>query len=98
MAGRGSRVPGVADRLGQARAAFEVNERGLLTGRELQFARDWVQRRAAKDIAPPDRKFINDSIAEDNKRRADEAERERVQQATEREARQARKLRRAVIA
>ena len=86
------------ERLGQARAAFEANERGLLTGRELQYARDWVQRRAAKDIAPPEQKFINDSIAEDNKRRADEAERERVRQATELEARQARKLRRAVIA
>jgi WD40 repeat protein/tetratricopeptide (TPR) repeat protein len=86
------------ERLGQARAAFEANERGLLTGRELQFARDWVQRRAAKDIAPPDRKFINDSIAEDNKRRADEAERERVRQATELEARQARRLRLAVMA
>ena len=86
------------ERIGQARAAFEANERGLLTGRELQYARDWVQRRAAKDIAPPEQKFINDSIAEDNKRRADEAERERVRQATELEARQARKLRRAVIA
>ena len=57
-----------------------------------------MQRRAAKDIAAQDQKFINDSIAEDNKRRADEAERERDEQATELEARQARKLRRAVIA
>jgi WD40 repeat protein/tetratricopeptide (TPR) repeat protein len=86
------------ERLSQARAAFEANERGLLTGRELQFARDWVQRRAAKDIAREDQKFIDDSIAADNKRRADEAERERVREATEQEARQARKLRRAVIA
>ena len=86
------------ERLSQARAAFEANQRGLLAGRELQFARDWAQRRATKDIAPLDRQFISDSVAEDNKRRADEAERERVRQATEREARQARKLRRAVIA
>ena len=86
------------ERLSQARAAFEANQRGRLSGRELELARDWVQRRAAKDIAAQDRKFINDSIAEDNKRRADEAEREREREATELEARQARKLRRAVIA
>src|SRR5207247_8655944 len=70
------------ERLGQASAAFEANERGLLAGRELQFARDWAQRRATKDIAPPDRKFISDSIAEDNARRADEAEAGRVREAT----------------
>ena len=86
------------ERLSQARAAFEANQRGRLSGRELELARDWVQRRAAKDIAAQDQKFINDSIAEDNKRRADEAKREREREATELEARQARKLRRAVIA
>lgn len=85
------------ERIAQARTGWEARQRDLMQDRELQFARDWSQRRA-KDIAPLDRKFIDDSIAADDKRRADDAERERVQKATELEARQARKLRRAVIA
>ncbi len=46
------------ERLIQARAAFEANERELLTGRELQIARRWMRTRAKDDIASPEREFI----------------------------------------
>lgn len=46
------------ERLIQARAAFEANERELLTGRELQIARSWMQARAKDDIAPAEREFV----------------------------------------
>src|SRR5258705_3216874 len=68
------------DRLSRARVAFEANERGLLAGRELQIARDWVHRRLQSDIAPPDRAFIDQSIAEDDRVREQELrDREREQ-------------------
>jgi WD40 repeat protein len=73
------------ERLGQARAAFEANERGLLVGRELQIARDWMQARAPGDIAAPDQAFINDSLTEQDKLRVEEAERERRRLAAEKE-------------
>ena len=80
------------ERLGQARTAFEINERGLLTGRELRVARDWLSRRAEGDIPPGDRAFITDSIVEDDKRIAEEAERERQRHQAELEAAQAREV------
>jgi lysozyme family protein len=68
------------DRLSRARTAFEANERGLLAGRELQIARDWVHRRLQSDIAQPDRTFIDQSIAEDDRVREQELrDREREQ-------------------
>jgi hypothetical protein len=73
------------ERLSQARAAFAANERALLAGRELQIASGWVQTRAKDDIEPADQAFIRDSIAEDDKRRAEEAEQERKRQAVEKE-------------
>ncbi|GLS17005.1 hypothetical protein GCM10007874_00200 [Labrys miyagiensis] len=73
------------DRLSHARAAFEANERGLLTGRELTIARNYIQLRAEREIEPADRAFIQDSSAEDNRLREEEAERERSRQAAERE-------------
>jgi hypothetical protein len=73
------------ERLSQARAAFAANERGLLAGRELQIACGWVQTRAKDAIDPADQAFIGESIAEDDKRRADEAEQERKRQAAEKE-------------
>jgi WD40 repeat protein/tetratricopeptide (TPR) repeat protein len=70
------------DRLGRARAQFDANERGLLVGRELQIARDWLVTRAA-DVAPPDRAFIDASAAEDDRRRSAEERTERERQAAE---------------
>ena len=78
------------ERLGQARTAYEANERGLLTGRELRIARDWLSRRAEGDIPAGDRALIADSIAEDDKRIAEEAERERQRQQAELDAANAR--------
>ncbi len=72
------------ERLSQARAAFEANERGLLAGRELAIARGYLQARAEREIEPADQKFIRDSIADDDKRRASEAEQEAKRQSDQR--------------
>jgi WD domain, G-beta repeat len=72
------------DRLGKGRAAYEANARGLLVGRELQIARDWLEARDdADDIAQADRKFIAASAAEEDRRRTEEDEKERQRQAAE---------------
>jgi WD40 repeat protein len=71
------------DRLARERASYESNQRGLLVGRELQIARDWLRIRAEDDIATADRKFVLDSSAEEDRRRTDEEERERQRQASE---------------
>ena len=60
------------ERLTPARAAFDANERGLLVGRELQIARDWLQKRPRTDIAEPDRAFIDTSIVEEDERQEQE--------------------------
>jgi WD40 repeat protein len=73
------------ERLSQARAAFEADERGLLAGRELEIARSWVQTRAQHEIEPVDQRFIHDSSAADDRRRAEEAEAEQRRAAAERE-------------
>ena len=68
------------DRLARERASYERNQRGLLAGRELQIARDWLGVREQNDIASEDRKFIVDSMAGDDKRRALEEEHEQQRQ------------------
>jgi hypothetical protein len=87
------------ERLGQARAAFEANQRGLLAGRELAIARGFVQTRAEREIAPADQAFIRESIAEDDKRQAAEkVELERrIQEAERIAAEQKRTARRAWV-
>ena len=80
------------DRLTQARTAFEADERGLFTGRELAVARSYMQTRAERDFEPADLAFIRNSIAADDKRRADEAEEARRREAAEKEE-QERRLR-----
>jgi hypothetical protein len=77
-------------RVARAREAFEANERGLLIGRELQIARDWVEAVPADEIATKDRSFIAESEAEDERIRAEDAARERERQAAELEAANAR--------
>ena len=57
------------ERLSQARAAFEANQRGRLSGRELAIARGYMQTRAEREFEPADLAFIRDSIAADDKRR-----------------------------
>lgn len=77
------------DRLSRARVTFEANERGLLVGRELQIAHDWLTARAdAGDIAAPDRAFIAESIAEDDRHREEERAREHQRRKVELEAAQ----------
>ncbi|TBB38562.1 TIR domain-containing protein [Rhizobium ruizarguesonis] len=73
------------DRLTQARAAFEADERGLLAGRELAIARSYMQTRAERDFELAELAFIRDSIAADDKRRAEEAEQQRQKLAAEKE-------------
>ena len=73
------------ERLSEARAAFEADERGLLAGRELEIARSWVQTRAQHEIEPVDQSFIHDSSAAHDRRRAEEAEAEQRRAAAERE-------------
>jgi hypothetical protein len=73
------------ERLGQARAAFEANQRGLLAGRELAIARSWMQTRAEHEIEPADQTFIRDSNAADDKRLAEEAEQARAKEISEKE-------------
>lgn len=76
------------DRVGRERSSYEINERGLLAGRELQIARDWVAARDENDIAPADRKFIGDSIAADDGRRKQEEDDQRQQHRLHRRMRQ----------
>jgi WD40 repeat protein len=73
------------ERLSQAHAAFEADERGLLAGRELEIARSWIQTRAQHEIEPVDQRFIHDSSAADDRRRAEEAEAEQRRATAERE-------------
>ena len=73
------------ERLSQARAVFDANQRGLLAGRELAIARSYLQTRAEREIEPADQAFIRDSIAEDDKRQAEEAEQARAKEIAERE-------------
>ncbi len=80
------------ERLSQARAAFDANQRGLLAGRELTIARSYLQTRSEGEIEPADQAFVRDSIAEDDKRRAEEGERLRAKEIAEREE-QERRLR-----
>jgi hypothetical protein len=77
-------------RLARARDGFESNERGLLTGRELQIARDWADSVPEDEIPAKDRSFIAESQVEDERTRAKEAARERQRQAAELEAAKAR--------
>jgi len=72
------------ERLSQARAAFEAEQRGPLTGRELAIARSFVQSRAAREFEIADLEFVHSSIADDDKRRAEEAEEQRQRAAAER--------------
>lgn len=81
------------DSTGKSRAAYEANARGLLVGRELQIARDWLARRSDReDIAGPDRAFIAASIAEEDRHRNEEEEREKKHRAAELDAVRAREL------
>jgi hypothetical protein len=73
------------DRLSQARIAFEAEQRGLLTGRELAIARSYLQNRAEREFEPTDLAFIRDSVAADDKQRAEEAEQVHMKVAAERE-------------
>jgi WD40 repeat protein len=73
------------ERLSQARAAFADDKRGLLTGRELAIARGYMQTRAEREIEPSDQAFIRDSIAADDKRRANEAEQARAKTVAEKQ-------------
>jgi hypothetical protein len=77
-------------RLARAREAFDANERGLLTSRELQVARVWVVAKADDEIPAKDRAFIAQSEAEDDRKRTEDNERERQRQAAELEAAKAR--------
>ena len=71
------------ERLSQACAAFDAEQRGLLAGRELEIARSYLQTRAEREIDPADQAFIRDSIAADDKRRAEEAEQAREKEIAE---------------
>jgi lysozyme family protein len=77
-------------RLARMCEEFKANERGLLVGRELQRAREWTQTRPGNYLSASERKFIDDSILEDEKQRKEAAERERKLQEDEREKEQAR--------
>ncbi len=57
------------DRTAKARAAYEVNARGLLMGRELEIARGWLEVKAAVDVPAADRAFVEESVAVDASRR-----------------------------
>jgi WD40 repeat protein len=73
------------ERMSQTRAGYEANQRGVLTGRELAIARNYRQTRTEREIDPLDSAFIRDSIAEDDKRLAEEAEQARAKAAAERD-------------
>ena len=64
-------------RLSRMFELFTANERGLLVGRELQRAREWLQTRPDANLPASERAFIADSIAESDKQLAAQAERER---------------------
>lgn len=66
------------DRLGKARAAFEANQRGLLIGRELRIASDWLRDRPPDDISEANRLFINSSLEDSTKQTANERAREKL--------------------
>jgi WD40 repeat protein len=80
------------ERLSEARRGFEVDQRGLLADRELEIARSYVQGRAEPDFESADLAFIRDSIAADDKRRAEEAEQARAKEVAERKAQERRIL------
>ena len=65
------------DRTGKARALYEASARGPLVGRELDIAREWLNKRKGSDIAEVDRAFIKASVMEDEQRRKEEEKRER---------------------
>jgi WD40 repeat protein len=73
------------ERLSQARASFAAEQRGLLAGRELAIARSYLQARAEREIEPADQAFIHDSIADDDKRLAEQTEQARAKEIAERE-------------
>ena len=74
------------DRLAYARAQYEANSRGLLVGRELQVAREWLSGRPGEDIAIEDREFVSLSVEEDDRRHNEEQVRDRQRQEAELEA------------
>jgi hypothetical protein len=78
------------DRLSQARIAFEAEQRGPLTGRELAIARSYLQSRAEREFEPADLAFIRHSVADDDQRRAEETEQARAKEVAEREAQERR--------
>ena len=63
-----------ADRLDYDNTPTSVKTTALLMGRRLSVARKWFPSHS-EDLAPEDRKFISDSIAEENedRRRAEKA-------------------------
>jgi WD40 repeat protein len=71
------------DRISRERTSYEANERGLLVGRELQIARDWIRTIPEDDIAATDQKFVLDSASEEDRRRTEEESKERQRQASE---------------
>lgn len=86
-------------RLGRMFELFTANERGLLVGRELQRAREWLQARPDANLPALERAFIADSITESEKQLAAQAERERKDREDQLEKAQARtRLRRQGIA
>jgi len=64
------------DRLVRERQSYENNHRGLLTGRELQIAQDWVKQRRPGEISDEAGRFIADSTAAERKRLELEGEQE----------------------
>jgi WD40 repeat protein len=78
------------ERLSEARRAFVADQRGLLAGRELEIARDYMQCRAGSEFEPADLALIRDSITVDGKRRSEEAEQARAKEVAEREAQERR--------
>ena len=86
------------ERLSQARTAFQADERGLLTGRELAIARGYSQTRAEREFEPADLAFIRDSGAADDKRRVEAAAEEAKRQSTERIAAARRRTTRVAVA
>jgi WD40 repeat protein len=76
-------------RLSEAREAYNADQRGLLAGRELAIARDYLEKRTEREIEPADRAFIAESIAEEDRRvHADEANKREVQEQRIRDAEQ----------
>ncbi|MCI4664975.1 MAG: TIR domain-containing protein, partial [Neomegalonema sp.] len=63
-------------RLKKDRQAFDENRRGLLTGRELDIARAWLETRAA-DIPEAERAYVEASVADAARQAAQERSRSR---------------------